>query len=138
NNTGGNTTSGIDIQAGSSTVRGLDIVGFHFGISIENGGGNTIAGNLIGLLPNSTAAANLIGVFIDESSNNVVGGTTVADRNVISGNSPQGVGILFASSNVVEGNYIGTDRTGSSALGSEEGVVITAGSTSNVVGGTTS
>src|SRR5262245_52101832 len=39
NNTGKSTTNGIDIPAGSSTVRGLDIVGFQYGISIESGGG---------------------------------------------------------------------------------------------------
>ena len=52
------------------------------------------------------------------SANNRVGGTASAQRNVISGN--QGTGVFItgagATGNVVQGNYIGTDLNGTSAV----------------------
>lgn len=82
--------------------------------------GNQIAGNVIGLnilgdkpLPNGGA-----GVFIQNASSNTVGGAATAQRNVISGNSGDGVLIqrspnFTAMNNAVRGNYIGTDPGGS-------------------------
>ena len=82
--------------------------------------GNLVIGNVIGLnilgdkpLPNGAA-----GVFIQNASSNTVGGAAVAQRNVISGNSGDGVLIqrspnFTAMNNAVRGNYIGTDPGGS-------------------------
>lgn len=52
------------------------------------------------------------------ASNNTVGGTIAAARNVISGNS-YGVGILGANGTRVAGNYIGTDASGTKDLGND-------------------
>jgi titin len=51
----------------------------------------------------------------------LIGGTTAGARNVISGNGGNGVTIvgrvsIFSGSNVVQGNYIGTDATGAVAV----------------------
>src|SRR5262249_51390508 len=82
------------ISAGGSTVRGLSITNFTDG-SLNGtgtgrvyGGGNTVSGNFIGLAPDGTTAGGNAGsgVFILNSSNNVVGGTNPADRNVIGNN----------------------------------------------------
>ena len=82
--------------------------------------GNQIIGNVMGLnilgdkpLPNGGA-----GVFIQNASSNTVGGNTALQRNVISGNSGDGVLIqrspnFTAQNNAVLGNYIGTDPSGS-------------------------
>ena len=68
----------------------------------------------------------------------MVGGTSLAARNVISANGVDGVIIdLGSTANSVEGNDIGTDVTGSHALGNSYGVVIQRGSVANTVGGTT-
>ena len=57
------------------------------------------------------------GVYIvADSSGNTIGGTTAAARNVISGNQV-GVYLVSDSGNVVEGNFIGTDTTGTVAIG---------------------
>jgi titin len=73
-------------------------------------------------------------------SNNLVGGTTAAARNVISGNRNRGVAIGGAvSGNSVQGNYIGVDVSGTKVLGNgNEGVAIFSASPhNNFVGGAT-
>jgi hypothetical protein len=145
--------SGLHITAGNSTVRGLVInrfvskASFPFlghGILLEANGGNMIAGNFIGTDVTGTQSAALrlgnqgAGVFINGSPNNTVGGTTPAQRNLISGNRNGGVRIEAATSreNRVQGNLIGTDVTGTQALGNSPlGVQIVAGQ-DNTIGGT--
>src|SRR3989442_2610005 len=130
--------SGLDIFA-SSTVRGLVIHRFPGSGLFLHAGGNLIAGNFLGTdADGTTALGNLgMGILAIDSPNNVIGGTTAVDRNVISGNS-HGVYITGAASagNVVEGNFIGTDKTGHVALGNVpfHGVVID-GASGNTIGG---
>ena len=77
------------------------------------------------------------------SPNNRIGGTSPADRNVISGNSGNGIFISGgATATLVQGNFIGTDRNGTQDLGnSGDGVSFgdsgAGGSTQVVIGGTT-
>ncbi|MFL6335798.1 MAG: carboxypeptidase regulatory-like domain-containing protein [Pyrinomonadaceae bacterium] len=138
----GAVTAGLNINGGGSTVRGLIISGFSGdGIHIQTSGGNTITGNFIGTNAAGTAAQpnSGHGVFIDGSPNNNVGGTTAAERNLISGNGGQGVRIdgPGAIGNRVRGNFIGTDSTGAAALnGNNDGVLIINSASSNTVGGT--
>ncbi|HEV8062133.1 MAG TPA: Ig-like domain repeat protein, partial [Gemmataceae bacterium] len=69
---------------------------------------------------------------------NTIGGTTAAARNVISGNTGDGVDITgnVTTGNFVEGNYIGTDGTGTNALGNMgNGVNIQVGASNNTIGG---
>jgi hypothetical protein len=89
------TASGLDISAGSSTVRGLVVGGFSGapltddkqdnGILLEGSGGNIIEGNFLGTDPTGTVAhANGgAGIFV-ASPNNLIGGARPADRNLIS------------------------------------------------------
>ena len=77
-------------------------------------------------------------MLIEEASDNTVGGTTAAARNVISANE---WGIRMdgstATGNIVEGNYIGTDVTGTLPLGNEiDGVIFSTSASNNTVGGT--
>ena len=61
------------------------------------------------------------------AQSNTIGGTTAGERNIISGNGDRGVLIVDVGTdnNVVVGNYIGTDVTGTVALGNTgEGVGI--------------
>ena len=141
-NGGATVQDGLRLYSGSdgSTVRGLVVQNFtQDGIDIAYSDGNTVAGNRIGTDAAGTAAAgNGQGVNIWAASNNVIGGTAPADRNVLSGNSGQGVYIGFATStgNQVLGNHIGTTASGSGALGnSVSGVLIEAGAAGNTIGG---
>ncbi len=79
---------GIFIFAGSSTVRGLVINRFACtGIEIEVNGGKLIQGNYIGTdITGTLAFGNADDGVLLQTSNNIIGGTTVAARNIISGN----------------------------------------------------
>ncbi|HJQ24061.1 MAG TPA: BACON domain-containing carbohydrate-binding protein [Blastocatellia bacterium] len=135
---------GFNITAGSTVVRGLVIHSFDgSGISL-GGGGNHAEGCYIG----TNAAGNQMlgngeqGVSVSSNSNNTVGGTTAAARNVICGSSANGVLILGpAAGNLVQGNYIGTNAAGTGSFGNVgDGVemVSAANTVSNCsIGGTT-
>ena len=111
------------------------------GVWIGDGGtnNNTVKGNYIGTNAGGTAALpNGGGVNIDSGAqNNTVGGTTTGERNVISGNWGSGVwiGHWDTNGNVVKGNYIGTDVSGSYAIANNNGVSINDGARDNIVGG---
>jgi titin len=114
-----NTIGGSDAGAGN-IISGnrLDGISIFFFASF----GNRIEGNFIGADASGTfSLGNLVaGVHIHgAASGNVIGGTSPATRNIISGNLADGVTIseAGASDNVVEGNYIGTDATGTLARG---------------------
>ena len=131
--------SGLVITAGNSTVRGLAIGRFFSsGIVLRSCNNNTIQGNYIGIDATGTQQRqNNIGILLSISSNNVIGGTTAAARNVISGNI-KGIEI-FGSGNVIQGNFIGTNAAGTAAIGNrDQGVFINpdATFTNNLIGGT--
>lgn len=131
-NTVGGTTAGAgNVISGNST-----------GVAIQQSGttNNVIESNSIGTDATGTIAiANTFGVnILGSASGNTIGGTTAAARNVISGNGSIGVSIQGSgtTNNSVEGNYIGTDVTGTTALANTIGVVIFGRASSNTVGGT--
>jgi hypothetical protein len=84
------------------------------------------------------ALGNFIGVDINGSAN-LIGGVSVAARNVISGNISSAINIGFSAPglfNVVEGNYIGTDASGALALGNYYGInVYNVGASQTLIGG---
>jgi parallel beta-helix repeat protein len=119
---------GLGISAGGSTVRGLDIEGFQEdGLVLFGGGGNVITGNEI-LFSN-------YGIRIQNSSNNIIGGTTAGDGNTLYANQLVGIDIndVASTDNQMLGNFIGTTGSGTAALGNGTGIVV-AGS-GNVIGG---
>jgi hypothetical protein len=119
------------------------------GIAISESGGNndapsagtagiTVEGNFIGTdAAGKVAQPNVYGVFISAANNNTIGGSLVADRNIISGNTTAGIVIVGATGNTVAGNYIGANAAGSSALANGTGVEINGNATDNTVGGST-
>ncbi|HWZ65571.1 MAG TPA: right-handed parallel beta-helix repeat-containing protein [Patescibacteria group bacterium] len=133
---------GIWITAGNSTVRGLIINRFGLnGLIITNTGNNIIAGNYIGTDSTGTGAApnGTDGIGILNSANNTVGGTTVADRNVVSGNTGNGIGITgsAASGNVISGNIVGANSSGTGSIPNHGDGILINQSPNNTVGGTT-
>ena len=147
---GANVNSGdgllITHVSGSSVIKGLVINRFGEGISIKGDTvGNRIEGNFIGTDPTGTIdrgnTDDGVNVF-DGASENVVGGTTPAARNLISGNAVNAVFVSNATGNLIQGNYIGTDKTGTKSLPNGDvfgGVtaVVISNSSGNTVGGTT-
>jgi Domain of unknown function DUF11 len=147
----GTGVDGIAIAAGNSTVQGLSINGFSGGAGIHllGKGGDTIAGDFLGIalgadgviLTTPVAWANNVGVQI-ETSQNTIGGTSPADRDVVSGNSLAEVYLVNAGAtgNLVEGDFVGTNPSGTAALTTAEvgdGVDVDFGASANTIGGTT-
>jgi trimeric autotransporter adhesin len=133
----GTRSSGLSLGSVSSgsVVKGLVINRFgHHGIQISSDQ-NRIEGNFIGTgldgaldLGNSSR-----GVEIFPGSNNTVGGSSPAQRNLISGNNGDGVQINAtsvdpASNNRVQGNLVGAKKDGVTALGNGQNGVLVLGS----------
>lgn len=132
--------TGLRIVGGGSTVRGLVINRWARGIEISGTGGNVLEGNLIGTdALGMRVQPNTEGVVIDGSPGNRIGGTTAGARNVIAGNATNGVRVrgTDAIANVVQGNRIGTDVSGTVKLANQTGVAILDGASGTRVGGTT-
>jgi len=114
--------NGLEITAGNSTVRGLVINNCGAaGIYIHGNGGNKIQGNYLGTDITGTLARNnnLSGVHLMDIPNNIIGGSLPGLRNVISGNTSNGIWIEFpnAIGNIIQGNYIGLAASGVDPLG---------------------
>lgn len=113
------------------------------GVRLQNAPNNKIYGNYIGLglganfvttpMPNS-----LNGITVVDSSGNQIGSMVSSQRNVISGNTGNGVELTGdgSTNNTVAGNYIGTNEIGSSDQGNGgNGVRIASGASNNNVFG---
>jgi hypothetical protein len=112
---------GLNISAGSSTVKGLDINQFGGDGLLLAGNGDTVVGNYIGTdATGNVALGNRIGIDIT-GSGNTIGGTAAGARNLISGNRGD-VSILGGQQNMVAGNYIGTNAAGTAELGGVVGI----------------
>jgi CSLREA domain-containing protein len=137
----GAASDGLTVASGGSTVRGLVINRFDgSGIRLQTGGGNVVTGNYVGTNAVGTAdlGNNQSGVMIDNSPNNSVGGLVPSARNLLSGNNQHGVLLNGAGSsgNTVQGNYVGTDVTGTNDLGNTLDGINVLGAPNNNVGGT--
>ena len=130
--------SGLTLGAGSngSMIRGLSIGKFSgSGISISSNI-NVIAGNFIGLNDTGSGAlTNGTGIAITGGTSNIIGGATVADRNVISGNTSAGILLqTAANTNTVSGNLIGLSASGATNFANGIGISIQ-NSNANTIGG---
>jgi len=120
----GPSANGLEVTGGNAIIEGLVINRFGgAGIKLSTNN-NSVIGNFIGTDAAGTAAlGNHVGVYVDNTSGNLIGCTTPDERNVISGNTEEGVEIYGASPdfnatlNLVQGNFIGTDKTGLVDLG---------------------
>jgi CSLREA domain-containing protein len=155
-------SSGLVFQSSGNRMRGLSITGFGYpdmgapgstdtvpvGGVVLLGGNNWIEGNFIGVNPDGTTAGsnNFYGLYVT-SSNNRIGGPTRAERNLISGN--QGFGVILTARalpgtagfvpvelNRIQGNLIGTDRTGTAAVANTAaGIGVRLFARNNLIGG---
>lgn len=112
------------------------------GVAILHSGttNNVVYGNYIGTNVAGTAALGNTnyGVSVREGASfNVIGGESIGQRNVISGN---GYGVALSgngtNSNIVHGNYIGTNAAGTAVVrNAYHGVAISTGARNNIIGG---
>jgi len=126
----------LTIDAANVTIRGLVIGGgFQNGISrnavIDLSANAKIIGCFIGVhADGQTAWPNLVyGIFFDYTGNITIGGTALADRNLISGNANTGVSVnlrFSTGSLVIQGNLIGTNAAATAAVPNANGVAASA------------
>ncbi|MGP0066019.1 MAG: beta strand repeat-containing protein [Isosphaeraceae bacterium] len=114
----GNTQDGIDLTSSSS--------------------GELIQKNIIGL---NAAGAGLLanggdGVDQNGSPNNTIGGIAGVTGNIISGNGGDGIYLGTGNDTLVEGNDIGTNLSGTAALGNGQVGILFANASYTTIGGT--
>jgi hypothetical protein len=133
---------GLRFVANGSTVRGLVINRFsRDGISLNGSDNNIISGNFIGTDTTGTTdlgngAVGVEGEFFSNAINNLIGGTTPAARNIISGNGGSGVEFTTSTGNAIRGNFIGLSADGTTSLGNSGSGVVSGSFTSGfLVGG---
>jgi hypothetical protein len=150
---------GIEIDgngASNSLIRGLVINRFGsssidvFSSSIAPSSPSTgvrIQGNFLGTDPTGTLDRGNggagVSVFSNDISGTVIGGTTPADRNLVSGNhtgvdmGDQSADLVLSQSIRVQGNYLGTDRNGTKDLGNDLDGIFLEGASGATIGGKT-
>jgi titin len=123
-------------RIGGTAAGAGNVVSGNGGIGVNLGQDSTattVQGNLIGLAHDGTTArpnANN-GMRVDKSSDALIGGSAPGARNVISGNASAGLVIAggITVDPVVEGNYIGTDSTGTADRGNGQSGITLGSST---------
>ncbi|MEN3369511.1 MAG: hypothetical protein V7609_1654 [Verrucomicrobiota bacterium] len=141
-----NIAEGLTINASNCTIRGLSITNFlqqnpffisgGVGIGVRGGSGNKIEGCFLGIAPDGTTAARN-GRGIDAASpGTTIGGTSSAQRNIVSGNGLEGL-LVISDGTTIAGNYIGTDAAGAHAIGNSTGVLFNGTYTTSILGGAT-
>jgi hypothetical protein len=103
-------------------------------------GGDTIEGNIIGLDPTGTFAITPVstgGILIAGVANVTIGGSAAGAGNLISGNGGDAIEVSGGSTGtIIEGNTIGTDKTGKVALGNTGDGIDLVGAINTTIGGT--
>lgn len=131
------------LQPGSdgSVVRGLvmnNVQNAYFQIASN---GNVVEGNFIATDASGELFVGVANYAINISgSNNRLGGTAPAMRNVIAGTADRGVAtvLIAGTGNVIQGNYIGVDATGTSSLQSDQptdGIMLNGSAPDTLIGG---
>ncbi|HMS23802.1 MAG TPA: LPXTG cell wall anchor domain-containing protein [Candidatus Saccharibacteria bacterium] len=138
----GGSSRGLNIQNDNVAIKGLVINRFgEEGVAIGNFSNIRIEGNYIGIDPTGLIDRGNTGSGIDHGSTGtdvVVGGTTAAARNVISGN--EGNAIAINSNLLVQGNYFGLNASGDGIIanvGGGPGANLYVVGDGNVIGGST-
>ncbi len=133
-------SSGLQIVASKSTVRGLAINGFaQEGIRLFSGTKDLVEGNFLGTDVTGTIALpnGDTGVILDGSSQDTIGGTTPAARNLVAGNTNQNIYLIDSSANdLVEGNWVGLTSSGTATLFTDGNGISVFSASNNTIGGT--
>ena len=141
--------NGLVVRGITDTIEGLSITSFNgSGIALSYARGSTVSGTYVGVAPDGgTGRGNADGVDIvsndsaHPATQNTIGGPSPAARNVISGNAHSGIALSPSlggqAGATIVGNYVGTDASGSRALGNGTGITVGGfrGASSATIGG---
>lgn len=148
----GNGEHGVLIENSANNIIGGTVIGARnvisangalasgSGIAIDGStaSGNQVLGNFIGtdILGSSALGNDQYGVLIREAPDNTIGGATPGAGNVLSANA-FGIQIVNAGAtgNVIQGNLIGTDASGTNPLGNSIGILPFSSSSGTIIGG---
>jgi CSLREA domain-containing protein len=142
-----NAVTGVTVQSGAhdnviggdKTVGNIILGGQGIEINANAGTGNVIAGNNIGLdAAGAVHASVLPGIHV--SGTGTIIGDNVSppsnanpDRgNVIVGSGDAGIFMQSASSAKITGNFVGTNRSGTSGMGNADGIRVSGGGNNTV------
>ena len=144
-----NTGSGVSVDGALGAIIGGTAQGAgnvisanaQAGISITGAAttGIVIIGNRIGTDDTGSVALGnaTFGVLVSGTPGVAIGGTATGDGNIIAANPTAGIGLYAGTTGaLIEKNLIGTNLTGSVALGNGTGILIDGGSFNNTIGGT--
>lgn len=138
------TVYGLDVNSPNNVIKGLAVYNWGRQINVEGSGANNnrIVGNFLGTnaAQTFTASGNARNGVVIYGAYNNIGGLSLADRNIISGNNNDGLTIngLNAQFNHVLNNYLGLKQNGSTRLAnSGDTIDINLGAQFNTVGGDT-
>jgi len=116
--------TGLQLSTGAdgSTIRGIVMNGgWDYAISFYFAGtGGSVKGCFIGTDAAGTAVTNphnIRGIDAEYSANFTAGGPNPADRNLVSGNAQSAITIYHGANVLIEGNLVGTDKSGAVAFG---------------------
>jgi CSLREA domain-containing protein len=135
---------GLYVTSSGNTVRGLALFKLKNPITLYGGDDNTVAGNFVGTdAAGDYAASGYVAagdgvLMVHGARRNIIGGTSAADRNVVSGNARRGIVAsgLRADYNRVINNIVGLGPKGDKRLANiKHGVDLNSGASQNVVGG---
>ncbi|MCX8091079.1 MAG: hypothetical protein N3I86_09150 [Verrucomicrobiae bacterium] len=132
-NSGTNRIGGISPAARNVISRSSSYALSIWGSSALN---NQVQGNLIGTALNgSDPQGNENGIKIELSGYNLIGGTDAGAGNVIAASEGPALDLQWSHYNVLQGNLIGTDATGTLNRGNDGYGLLLANSMGNVIGG---
>jgi len=131
---------GITMYSANNRIQGITVSGFNYGIVIS---GEQACNNLIiGCFVGTDVSGSGAGAYTEHgivlrygSNNNRIGGLTDQEHNVVSGND-YGISLNQCSNNIIQGNYVGTDVTGTKSIGNAAvGISIDWETDNNIIGG---
>ncbi len=137
---GANQNNAIEIDSPANTIDNNILSGYGYGIQVLNGAqNNLIAANRIGtdVTGNAKIPNTFDGIFIRDSAQTTIGGSTAGAGNVISGNNRDGIQVTGLSPLTrIIGNAIGIGADNSTRLGNGSyGILFNGGGGSSTVGG---
>ena len=142
----GKRIDGLTITSPSNIIRGLALFNLDSAIQLYGQGArdNHVVGNFVGTNAAGTYYSTQSDgqggvVLVNGASNNSVGGTQPAERNVVSGNAPRGIAAYggLTTNNRIINNIVGLGPKGDKRLPNHgHGVDINGGASQNKIGGT--
>ena len=134
--------SGLQVNAPNSRIRGLVFNGYAanaVNLVDADASGTVIDGNFVGTTRDGTAlgaGSRFRGILVNGADNVRIGGTAAEERNLFGGNTQEAIRLASAAdSTLIQGNLMGTDATGTTALANRIGIT-SLSSTNALIGGT--